>query len=74
MRKTKDAECDGQFSESQYDEQLEVGNVKSDGHHEMVNTEYDRQPDMGDSEYEMELGNNDCDEMRDIECKESNDE
>ena len=77
MRKTKDAECDGQFSESQYDEQLEVGNVESDGQHEMVNTEYDRQPDMGDSEYEMELGNNDCDrqpEMRDIECKESNDE
>ena len=44
----QDTECDRQFSESEYDEQLDVQNVESD---KMENSENDRQPDMRDNRF-----------------------
>ena len=65
-----DTECDGQLSEC--DDQPEVGNVEPNGEHEIENSKDDSQSDMGDTEHEKALENNECGTQPDMrECKES---
>ena len=68
-----DTECDGQLSEC--DDQTEVGNIEPNGEHEIENSKDDSQSDMGNTEHEIALENNECGTQPDMrEYKESSDE